>query len=182
MNTSKWTTAIDLITSDFKDYFGNLSAERLNWKPTPQRWSIAQNIDHLIAVNKTYYPVLAQIRSGQYALPWTSRFGFLVAFFGKILLDSVKPDRKRKIKTFPIWQPSQSDIARDILAQFEKHQEQLKHLIESSSDLLDRGAIIASPANKNVVYKLETAYDIIVSHERRHFEQAKEVYVILPTL
>ena len=31
-------------------------------------------------------------------------------------------------------------------------------------------------ANKNIVYKLETAFDIIVTHEERHFEQAKEVW------
>jgi hypothetical protein len=102
-----------------------------------------------------------------------------VRFFGKVIPDSVQPDRRKKMKTFPIWQPSQSEIAADILQQFENHQEQLKNLIESSSDLLDQRAIISSPANKNIVYTLETAFDIIVTHERRHFEQAKEVLATL---
>ena len=175
MNITKWTTAVDLITEDFKQHFGNLSAEKLNWKPTLQRWSIAQNMDHLIVINKTYFDIFSQVRAGGYTLPWLSRFGFMVRFFGKVILDSVQPDRKKKMKTFPLWQPSQSEIGGDILQQFENHQVQLKQWIASSSDLLDKETIISSPANKNIVYKLETAFDIIITHERRHFEQAKEV-------
>lgn len=175
MNISKWTTAVDWITSDFKKAFGELSLQQLNWKPSPKGWSVAQNIDHLIVINKTYFTAFNDIRSGKYAPPWTARFNFLVNFFGRLILDSVQPDRKKKIKTFPLWQPSQSEIGSDLLLRFEAHQEELKKLIESSADLLDKGTIISSPANKNIVYKLETAFDIIIAHERRHFEQAKEV-------
>jgi hypothetical protein len=39
--------------------------------------------------------------------------------------------------------------------------------------------VISSPANKNIVYKLETAFDIIVSHEQRHLEQAKEILQLM---
>jgi hypothetical protein len=35
-----------------------------------------------------------------------------------------------------------------------------------------------APAARVIVYRLETAFDIIVAHERRHFEQAKEVYLL----
>jgi hypothetical protein len=50
--------------------------------------------------------------------------------------------------------------------------------IEEAKELVAKGTVIASPANKNIVYKLETAFDIIVSHEQRHLEQAKEVLVL----
>jgi len=53
-------------------------------------------------------------------------------------------------------------------------------MIAGCSDLLDKGTIISSPANKNIVYKLEMAFDIITTHEQRHFEQAKEVLAVLP--
>ncbi len=55
------------------------------------------------------------------------------------------------------------------------HQSNLKELIESSKDLVEAGVVISSPANKNIVYKLEKAFDIIIIHEQRHLEQAKEV-------
>ena len=74
-----------------------------------------------------------------------------------------------------------SEIDGDIIQRFEKHQNEFKQLIRSSQDLLARGIVISSPANKNIVYKLETAFDIIVAHERRHLEQAREIARLMNT-
>lgn len=175
MTTTKWTSQIDQTTNNFKTVFADLNTEQLNWKPDEQTWSIAQNIDHLIVINNTFPPIIKAVRDGHYQLPFLGKLGFMVNFLGKMILGSVQPDRKRKMKTFPIWEPGQSNFPSDILARFEKHQEELKRMIESSNDLLDKGTVISSPANKNIVYKLETAYDIITTHERRHLAQAKEV-------
>ena len=82
------------------------------------------------------------------------------------------------MKTFPIWEPSISLVRGDILDQFEKHQQELKQLITSSEDLLEKGTVISSPANRMIVYKLETAFDIMVAHEKRHLEQAREIDLI----
>lgn len=169
------TTIIDNITNSFKAAFGNLSAEQLNWKPNAQTWSIAQNIDHLIVINESYYPVIKSVREGTYKLPLMGKMGFMVNSMGKMILNAVEPTRRKKIKTFPIWEPAKSNIGPDILNRFEKHQEELKKVIASSEDLVEKGAVISSPANKNIVYKLGTAFDIIITHEQRHLEQAKEV-------
>jgi hypothetical protein len=175
-HTNHWTDQIDDVTASFNNAFGQLTQEQLNQKPDPTAWSIAQNIDHLIVINSTYYPIIKQVKENRYQLPWLGKIGFLVSFLGKAILRSVQPDRKTRTKTFPIWEPAKSDIGSDILVRFAEHQERLKQMIISCADLLQTGTIISSPANKNIVYKLETAFDIIVAHERRHFEQAKEVY------
>ena len=171
----RWTDQIDKITSDFKKSFGTLTINELNWKPNQNTWSIGQNLDHLIVINGTYHPVIKTVREGKYRLPFLAKFDFMVSFLGRTVLKAVQPDRKKRMKTFPIWEPTQSDIKEDIWNRFEKNQTELKQLIQSCSDLLDSGTVISSPANKNIVYKLETAFDIIVSHELRHFEQALEV-------
>lgn len=176
---SRWNDDIDRITESFVKTFGELSAEQLNWKPDTETWSIAQNIDHLIVINETYYPVIQSIRDKSYKLPFVGKLGFLVNFIGRFVLRSVQPDRQRRMKTFPVWQPSQSEIPADILKKFQNHQEELKKLILDSKDFLLAGTVISSPVNKNIVYKLETAFDIIVTHEQRHFEQAKEVLQLL---
>lgn len=178
MNISKWTDDIDRITTSFRTEFGSLSADQLNAKPSPRAWSIAQNIDHLIVINQTYYPLLKAVRDGTYQRPWIGNMGFMVRLFGKMILDSVHPDRRKKMRTFPLWEPSKSAIGTDVIARFEKHQEELKQVIRESSDLLDRDTVISSPANRNIVYKLETAFDIIVTHEKRHLEQAREVLTL----
>lgn len=175
MNTDRWITQIDRTTGDFKAAFSGLNPEQLNWKPNPQTWSIAQNIDHLIVINQTYYPVINAVRNGSYKMPFLGKLGFIVRFFGKTVLNAVQPDRRKKMATFPIWEPANREIAGDILERFVQHQDELKALINGSQDLLEKGTVISSPANKNLVYTLETAFDIITTHEQRHLEQAKEV-------
>lgn len=172
---NNWTEQIDQITHEFQELTGDLSVEQLNWKPATDQWSIAQNIDHLITINSSYFPVLAKLHSGEYRPPFISKFGFAVSFLGKMILNSVDPSRRRKMKTFTIWEPSQSHLPEDILQQFVNHQSKLKQEIDSSTSLVAQGAVIASPANKFIVYKLSAAFDIIVTHERRHLEQMKEV-------
>lgn len=173
MNTQKWTSQIDQITGDFKQSFGDLTAEQLNWQPNQGRWSVAQNIEHLIVLNSTYFPVVDNIRKGTYKVPFVGKLNFMASFFGKLILKAVQPEAKRKTKTFPVWEPSQSNIGHDILDRFARHQEDLKKLIEGCSDLLEKKTVISSPANRNIVYTLETAFDIIIAHERRHLKQAK---------
>jgi hypothetical protein len=170
-----WLAEIDEISNAFLLKFKGLTEEELNWKPNPNSWSIAQHIEHLIVINQTYFPVLAELKSGQYQLPFMGRFRFLVNFFGATVLNAVKPEQKKKIKTFPIWEPSSSNISGDILERFIEHQNELKAQITTSGDLIKNGAIISSPANKNIVYRLETAFDIIVAHEYRHLNHADAV-------
>ena len=166
---------VDQITDDFKNSFGTLTKQQLNWKPNPHAWSIHQNIEHLIIVNESYYPIIESIRKANYQPPLISKMNFIVSLLGEVILKSVSPDRRKKIKTFPIWEPQTSEINSDILKKFESHQKDLKTLIIDSDDLISKKAVITSPANKNIVYKIETAFEIIVTHEQRHFNQAKDV-------
>lgn len=174
-----WTSTLDKITKQSQTEFGTLTKEQLNWKPNSSTWSIAQNLDHLIVVNETYYPVLASLKEGTYKTPFIAKIGFMVSFLGKTVLKAVLPDRQKKMKTFPIWEPSTSSVSEDILKRFEIHQNELKQKIEEAKGLVEQDVVISSPANRNIVYKLETAFDIIVSHEQRHLEQAKEILVML---
>lgn len=174
-----WIDQIDQTTKAFQLHFDSLSGEELNWKPNEGTWSIGQIIDHIIVINQSYFHILTALRDGSYKTPFTAKIGFLVSFFGKTVFNASKPDRKKKIKTFPIWEPSTSQIPVDILSKFVDHQSRLKEEINASDDLVLKGAVISSPVNKHIVYTLKSAFDIIVVHEQRHLEQAKEVQRIL---
>lgn len=181
MNTHQWTEEITRITAAFEQEFGQLTEQQLHWKPNPGIWSIGQNLDHLIRINTSYEPVIAAARSPHYRLPFLAKFPFLVRYMGKVILRSVQPDRRKKMRTFPLWQPSSDPVEPGILHRFSLQQQSLIRLIESCQDLLDAQAIISSPANRSIVYSLATAFDILVSHEWRHFNQAKEVKSLIVT-
>jgi hypothetical protein len=166
---------IDRITDDFQSTFAGLTPNELNWKPDLKTWSIAQNLDHIITVNESYYPVIDSVRKGTYKLPFLGRLGFMTRFFGNLIRNSVSPDRKRKSRTFSIWEPRVGDIDPGIVSRFQKHQKELKNYIENSRDLTEKGAVISSPANRMIVYKMDTAFEILIDHEKRHLNQAREL-------
>lgn len=175
MDIQKWLDQLDSTTSLFVSAFAGLSETDLNWKPNAETWSVAQNMHHIIVINETYYPLIASVRNGTYQKPWVGKINMLVNFFGKTVLKYVAPDRKKRSKTFPSWEPSSSLISGDILAKLQVHQAELKNWIISCSDLIERNVVISSPANQNIVYTMPAALDIIVTHEMRHYHQALEV-------
>jgi hypothetical protein len=165
---------IDRISSDFQISFGKLTQEQLNFKPNSKTWSIAQNIDHLITINQTYYPIFDGLVSGQYSAPIHGKLGFIVRFFGRFILQSVRPDRRQKIKTFPMWEPSNSEV-NDVLKKLEVHHQELKQKIATIEPFLGKKTVIHSPASRKIVYTLDKALDIICTHEERHLVQANEL-------
>ena len=178
-NMKNWIALLHKITDQTITEFGTLTNEQLHWKPNPHTWSIAENLDHLIVLNESYYPILESLKAGSYQTPFIAKINFIVSFLGNTILKSVQPDRRKKMKTFQMWEPSKSNEINDIINRFNIHQHELILKIEEASVYIEKGCIISSPANKNIVYSLETAFDIIVSHEQRHLEQSKELLKLL---
>ena len=179
MQHLNWLEGINQNTNLVKELFLNLNEDQLNAKPNQNTWSIAQNLEHLIVINESYYPILQDLHHQTYKAPLHAKLPFLVSFLGEFIFKSVAPDRRKKIKTFPIWEPSQSKVAPGIIERFIQHQEELKKTIEAAAPLISNQVVIHSPASKIIVYKLATAFDIIVTHESRHINQAKELLVNL---
>jgi len=175
MKVAHWIIQLDEVTQSFTNDFGKLTQDELNWKTNANQWSVAQNIHHLITVNESYYPILKSLHAQTYSVPWIGKIEFITRFIGKSILDATQPDRRKRSTTFPIWEPTNSTIEGDILNRFVNHQDELKQAILGSQDFIDNHVVISSPANKIIVYKLETAFNIIVAHEKRHLEQAREV-------
>lgn len=170
-----YQSKIDDITTSFSGIVHDMNHEQLNTKPAPEVWSMAQILDHLIVINNTYEPILQSLHQGTFRPPFHAKIPFIVSFFGNLILKGVRPENKKKTKTFPMWEPSKTEIPENIWELFSKHQELLKSWIAESQDLIKKGVVIHSPASKIIVYTLEKAFDIIVAHEERHLEQAREL-------
>lgn len=166
---------LDAISDAIRSQYGDVPDELLNRRPAPDAWSIAQVLDHLQVINRSYYPLVEKYRHGRMDLPWLARFRFWSRQMGRLLLQSVDPSRRRKMKTFPIWEPAPDGLPPGAVARFLEHQEEFKAFLLSCRDLLEQGAIIHSPANRLISYSLADAFRILVTHEERHLKQAREV-------
>ena len=155
--------------------FGALSTEQINWKASPAEWSIAQCFEHLILLNKPYFPLIEAILAGQHKASLWERAPLLPAFFGRLVLSAVQPGSKQKVKARPAFAPISSHTDIGILARFATHQEDLIRLMKATAELPIEKIIITSVVSPVVTYSLLDAYRILIAHERRHLEQAARV-------
>jgi len=165
----------EAVARDARTSFGNLSASQLNWKPAADRWSIAQCFEHLITSNAGYLPIMESVRGGTKQTRFLERLPMWPGLAGKLLLKSLDPASARKLKAPRSFQPAQSDIRETIIDDFVAQQEKLIAGMKSTSNRDLEKIIVTSPALSIVTYSLWDAYRIIVTHERRHLQQAKRV-------
>lgn len=163
------------VTQDARRVFGGLSAAQLNWKPSAERWSVGQCFDHLITTNRTFFEDMEKVASGSHRTSLWGRVSPLSGFFGRMILKSLDPSKGRKTKAPRVFRPASSDVAADVIGQFEKHQSELAALMRATAGVDLARTIVTSPVSAVATYSLLDAYRIVVAHERKHFEQARRV-------
>lgn len=165
------------IADDARSSFGKLSVAQLNWKPSAERWSIAQCFAHLIASNRGYLPIIESVRSGTKKTRFVERLPVLPGLAAKLLIKSLDPASTRRIKAPKNFEPAQSDISASVIDDFVAQQNTVIEGMKSTSHLDLERIVITSPAVSVplVTYSLMDAYRIIVVHEQRHLQQAKRV-------
>lgn len=179
---TNWKNSIDQLSELVEEEFKQLSEEDLNKKSNPSAWSIAQCIEHLIITSKSYFPTFdTLIDTGNIQVPFLVKTPFLADLVGHLILKSVEPGRKKKINALNLWVPSSNPLPVSIVNDFILEQQKLVIYLELLIPFVKRKIIISSPANKNIAYSLKTAINIILTHQERHINQAKEVKLgILP--
>ena len=163
------------IAEEAEKTFGHLSPEQLNWKPNTDRWSVAQCFDHLIVINRGYFPRIREIADGKYEPSIKERLPLLPRVFGSLILKAVQPQARRKFKADRRFQPATSKLGGDIIAKFKAHQGEVVQLMKKTNRLNLRRIIVTSPVASFAPYSLLDAYKILLAHERRHMAQAQRV-------
>lgn len=167
-------TSANKIADETSSTFGNLSVAQLNWKPSPERWSVGQCFDHLLTANKGYFPVIEEVLAGKKRTFWQS-IPVLPGLAGRLLIKSLDPSTTRKVKAPKRFEPAQSSISGSIINDFVAQQGRIVEKMKATEHLDLENIVITSPAAAVITYSLIDAYRIIVVHEQRHFQQAKRV-------
>src|SRR5918996_1979018 len=162
------------IAIDAKSTFGHLTPAQLNWKPSADRWSVAQCFDHLLTSNNGYFPVIEDVLAGKKRTFW-ERMPVLPGLAGKLLIKSMDPSSTRKVKAPKRLEQAQSDISVSVINDFVDQQGKLVEKMKASEHLDLEKIVITSPVSAAITYSLMDAYRLIVVHEQRHFQQAKRV-------
>ncbi|TVP51680.1 MAG: DinB family protein [Mongoliibacter sp.] len=168
-----WIEELEKVNEETKSTFGDISDDTLNKRPNPSKWSVAENFHHLIKVNESYFPLFIKLQNNSFQAPFIAKFSFFSRLFGNMIFQSVSDGGKKKVKTFPAWEP-ESNTYQNTISDFLLHQKMLAEKIREMQPFVEQNTIIHSPVNRLIVYPLPQALDIIVAHEWRHLDQAKQ--------
>ena len=168
-------SAANAITDETRAGFGELTAPQLNWKPSPEQWSVAQCFEHLVTANEAFFPIFEKVLSGAKKNTFWESLPWLPAFWGKMLIKAVAPESNRKLKAPKIFHPSSSGVDAAIIRRFIDQQNQVIKYMKATEDFDLEKIKISSPVTNLITYSLMDAYRIIINHEKRHLLQAMRV-------
>lgn len=155
--------------------FNSLSENQVNWKPSDDVWSIAECVDHLIVTNQLYFNEFEKQFSQTQLTTDCSQTLVKHKFISRFIIKSVDPNNLKKVKTFPVFQPSSSKHTKEVLKRYSDLQNAFINLLSSVKDLNLNKYIMSSPASKFIKENFCDVLEIIRLHDRRHFNQAQQL-------
>ena len=97
--------------------FSGLSETQINWKPSEEKWSIGECIEHLVVTHKLYN---SKIKEPQpiFENSGEGSFNYKHTLSGMIILKYVDPNTTTRTKTFKIFKPSMKQTDTNIIRSF----------------------------------------------------------------
>ena len=151
--------------------FLNLSYNQINLRPADSQWSIGECFGHLIRTNVKYIPVYEKYKLSDNK---SNNNVYRQSIIGKLILKTVMPDYKRKMKTPASFNPIGIDIKENIVKDFINQNNEIIELAENV-DTLKLKEKISSPFSKLVKYNIGDSLLIVAYHNLRHLHQARRV-------
>ena len=152
-----------------------LNKEQLNWKATPEKWSIAECLEHLNIYSRYYNKTMKERLTS--ATPQANNEAIRFSWIDKMSLDGVNPAtmETKKTQTLKRFNPTHSEVSNEVLTEFLEHQaDLLKILAQAESYNLNK---IKIPVEffKLMRLTLGGCLQFMLFHQKRHLIQAQNV-------
>src|SRR5688500_8924946 len=133
----------------------SLSEAQLGWTSAPERWSIAQCLDHLTTTSKAFEPHLTTaIKRGHEK--WAAMFPvpYRPSWVGGWLIKQVVPETTRKVPSPKVFRPSQSPAIENALEKFLLQQTEFLRFVRKAEGLDYNKTRLRSPVTPLMRYSL----------------------------
>lgn len=158
---------------------------QLRWKPSPDRWSIVECLQHLNLAERFYIRNI-QHKVDALGLVQNSPVDQLIEsdWIGKVMLHIVDPETKIKLPAPGMIRPRRpEDLSpADVLNQFVELQRTLHDLLDKAVYLDWNQEKVASLFGNWLKIRLGDTLSMLVAHTERHMNQAMRVRAEMSTL
>ena len=155
--------------------FLDISLEQLNWKSSPDNWSIAQCLEHLVIADSGYFTDLKNITEGNFKMDLWEKYSPFTRLCGRLMKDRLQEQVKKKMIAPKKIRPQISDKSLSIIDDYFKNLDTFLTLISNCKNVDIDKTIITSPTIRIVTYSLRDAFTFLLQHERWHINQAIRV-------
>ncbi|WP_025666369.1 DinB family protein [Aquimarina megaterium] len=153
--------------------YNQLPIEKLNWRNTPESWSILECLEHLNLYGDFYLPEIENrmLTSKRKNVPvFTS--GLLGNYFAKMMLPR---EKLNTMKTFKDKDPINSDLDKRCIDRFIAQQHKTLELLDMARNK-DLSKIKTSISiSKWITLKLGDTFRVLIYHNQRHIAQCNKI-------
>jgi hypothetical protein len=156
------------------------SENQLNWKPSIDKWSVLECLEHIILSGQYYIDQINKKLSSKIPGPDPLDLNFKPGIIGNYSVKGMKPgpsgEITNKMKTFKRMEPGKSNLDQEgVLADFARYQADLLDIIEKSRYYNLNRIRIRSSIGNLIRFKLGDALRFVFAHNQRHIQQAINV-------
>lgn len=167
-------TRLEELTRQIKqevEAFRLLPEALLNQKQQAESWSVLECIEHLNRYGNFYIPELTlRINHTKFKSPTPFKPGLLGNYFAESMLPK---ETIKKMKTFPSMNPNHSKLTTAVLDVFIQQQNTLLTLLEQARTVDLNKTKTSISITKWIKLKLGDTFRVVIYHNLRHIEQAK---------
>jgi len=150
--------------------YERIGLERLGKSPGEDAWSAIQALEHIQKANTYYLSQVTEKLDKKCSTP----SHYKPSLFGKQLIPLATWDGSKPFKTVKTMEPSCDNICKDTLFErLQKDQEIIANLINRAKSCnLNQGGIKLAAYSWLIRLNIGDALQLVVFHQRRHFDQA----------
>ena len=142
---------------------------QLNWRPSPNSWTILECLEHLNLYGEFYLP---QIERKIRTSTTKSELDFEPGFLGNYFAQSILPTKNsKKIKTFKVNNPIHQKIDKSAIEKFITQQNQLIDFLQDSRAVSLNKVKITTSISSLINLKLGDTFLFLTNHIERHLNQ-----------
>lgn len=166
-------------TSHFQELGSRIPEAQWNARPTPGRWSVAENVAHLNLTTAAYLPLLDAMLEDARRTGGDAPRRFRKDLVGWLLWRMLAPGSGGRQKTAAQFIPQAVRPKDELLGDFARLNRELMDRIGLAAALPVQRVKVASPFSTRVKYNGYACFAILSQHERRHLHQARAAWTEL---
>lgn len=169
---------IDDLLKTANEQFVTAPKEVLLRQPAPDKWSVAQCLDHLNSYSRFYVPAMEKAIQSKLtgSLPpapaATFKSGFLGNYFTKMMEPKMDGKPGMRMQAPKAYRPLADLDAGKVVSEFIEWQQKTKVLLDQAKLVNIQKVKVPTTLGSWLKFSLGDTFRFVIAHERRHMAQA----------